>query len=225
MRLSDRTEAGRKLALRLSDYTGVEGLVVLGLPRGGVPVAAAVAEQLGAELDTFVVRKVGVPGHEELAMGAVAGGGVTVQNELVIERLGITPEIFEHCAEKQRREVERREKLYRRGLPACELRGRSVILTDDGLATGATMKAAVEAVRKAQPKRLIVAVPVAARETADEFRQMLQRPGETFVCLSEPAFFDGVSRWYDDFRQIGDDEVRRLLEAAGPYPAAPAEHT
>lgn len=186
MRFSNRTEAGRRLASRLREYAGAEDLVVLGLPRGGLPVASAVAEQLDAPLDTFVVRKVGVPGHEELAMGAVASGGVTVRNEEVVGRLGVPPEVFEHSAEAQRREVERREGLYREGQPAHELPGRTVILTDDGLATGATMKAAVEAVRKTQPRRLIVAVPVAARVTADEFRRMLQRPGEGFVCLNEP---------------------------------------
>jgi len=213
MRLSHRTDAGRRLASRLTEYAGMKDLVVLGLPRGGVPVASAIAEQLDARLDTFVVRKVGVPGHEELAMGAVASGGVTVRNEGVLDGLGVPSDVFEACAEKQRREVERREALYRDGRSPPELRDRNVILTDDGLATGATMRAAVEAVRKAEPRRLIVAVPVAARDTADRFRRLLEGPRETFVCLDEPAALDGVGRWYDDFRQIGDGEVRRLLDA------------
>ncbi len=220
MRYANRTEAGRKLALRLEEYTGAEGLIVLGLPRGGVPVAAAVAEQLGAPLDTYVVRKVGVPGHEELAMGAVAGEGVTVRNDLVLERLGLPPDVFEVHAEAQRREVRRREELYRRGLPSRELRDRTVVLVDDGLATGATMKAAVEAVRKSHPARLIVAVPVAAQATAESLRQLLDGPGEELVCLSEPEMLDGVGRWYEDFRQIDDDEVCQLLASAARHETA-----
>ena len=222
MRYANRTEAGRKLALRLEAYTGAEDLIVLGLPRGGVPVAATVAEQLGVPLDTYVVRKVGVPGHEELAMGAVAGAGVTVRNEFVLEHLGVPAEVFEEHAEAQRREVRRREERYRRGLPSRELRDRTVVLIDDGLATGATMKAAVEAVRKSHPARLIVAVPVAARATAESLRQLLTGPGEEFICLNEPEMLDGVGRWYDDFRQIDDDEVCQLLESAARQRAARA---
>jgi len=214
MRLRNRTDAGHRLASRLEQYERLEDLVVLGLPRGGVPIAFAVAERLGASVDTFVVRKVGVPGHEELAMGAVASGGVTVRNEGVLEGLGVPSDVFEACAKEQRREVERREGLYRDRRPAPELRGQNVILTDDGLATGATMKAAVAAVRKAGPQRLIIAVPVAARVTAEQFRRMLQGPGEDFICLHEAEAFDGVGRWYDDFRQIEDEEVRQLLSAA-----------
>ncbi len=221
MRWSNRTEAGRKLGLQLSDYTGKERLVVLGLPRGGVPVAAAVAEQLGAPLDTFVVRKVGVPGHEELAMGAVAGGGVTVRNELVLERLGVPHDVFEVHAEREREEVQRREERYRRDLPPLDLRDRPVALVDDGLATGATMKAAVEAVRQSHPQRLIVAVPVAARATANAFRELLEEPDEELVCLQEVEMLDGVGRWYEDFRQIDDAEVQELLESSARR--APAE--
>jgi len=163
MRLSNRTDAGHRLASRLKQYEELEDLVVLGLPRGGVRVAFAVAEQLGASADTFVAHKVGVPGHEELAMGAVASSGVTVRNEKVLEGLGVPSGVFEAGAQEQRREVERREGLYRNGRSPPKLRGRNAILTDDGLATGATMKAAVEAVRKAEPRRLIVAVPVERR--------------------------------------------------------------
>jgi len=214
MRLNDRIDAGRRLASRLKQYAGLGDLVVLGLPRGGVPVAFAIAEQLGAGLDAFVVRKVGVPGHEELAMGAVASGGVTVRNETIIERLGVSPDVFEASAEAQRLEVDRREKRYRKGRPAWKVRGRNVILTDDGLATGATMKAAVEAIRKNHPRRLIVAVPVAARVSVDAFRQRLESPSEEFVCLHEPEVLDGLSGWYADFRQIRDDEVKELLQTA-----------
>ncbi len=223
MRYANRTEAGRKLAVRLEEYTGAEDLIVLGLPRGGVPVAAAVAEQLGAPLDAYVVRKVGVPGHEELAMGAVADG-VTVSNELVLERLEVPPDVFEDHAEAQRKEVQRREALYRGDQPPPPLRDRTVILVDDGLATGATMKAAVEAVRKSHPRRLIVAVPVAARATADAFRERLQAPDEELVCLREPEMLDGVGRWYEDFRQIDDQEVRHLLESGGRQSTAQAQH-
>ncbi len=222
MRYIDRHDAGRKLALRLSDYTGAEDLIVLGLPRGGVPVAAAVAEQLGGPLDTIVVRKVGVPGHEELAMGAVAGG-VTVRNDLVLERLHVPPGVFEIHAEAQRKEVQRREALYRGDQPPLPLRDRTVILVDDGLATGATMKAAVEAVRKSHPRRLIVAVPVAARATADAFRQMLEAASEEVVCLHEAEMLDGVGRWYEDFRQIDDQEVRHLLGSGSGQSAASSE--
>jgi len=223
MRLSDRTDAGRRLASRLEGYAGAEDLVVLGLPRGGVPVADAVAEQLGAPLDAFVVRKVGVPGHEELAMGAVASGGVTVRNEEVLDRLGLPDDVFEQSAEVQRREVKRREELYGQGQAVPELQGRSVILVDDGLATGASMRAAIEAVRKTEPRKLVVAVPVAARVTADEFRQMLDGPGEEFVCLHEPEALDGVGRWYDDFRQIEDEEVWELLQSAARREGVHAE--
>lgn len=224
MRFHDRREAGRQLALRLSGYKETEDLIILGLPRGGVVVAAEVAEQLDVPLDAFVVRKVGVPGHEELAMGAVAGGGVTVCNDVVLDRLGISPEVFEHYANAQREEVQRRETRYRRGLPSRALRNHTVVLTDDGLATGATMKAAVEAVRKSHPRRLIVAVPVAAQATAEVFRQMLQEPQEEFVCLSEPEMLDGVGGWYEDFRQIDDGEVQQLLESAARQSEARTEH-
>ena len=214
MRFNNRTEAGYQLAKRLKDYAETEDLIVLGLPRGGVVVAAAVADELDAPLDVFVVRKVGVPGHEELAMGAVASRNVTVRNEQLISHLRMSSDTFEQSAAAQRQEVKRREELYRQGHPTHGVGGRAVILVDDGLATGATMKAAVEAVRKARPKQLIAAVPVAARETGDEFRQMLDSDAETFVCLSEPTAFGGVGRWYVDFREVTDDEVQELLSQA-----------
>lgn len=213
MRFNNRTDAGRQLATRLRNYAQLEDLLVLGLPRGGVVVAAAVADDFHVPLDVFVVRKVGVPGHEELAMGAVASGDVTVRNEEVIAHLGLNDNAFEEKANVQRQAVKRREELYRQGHAAQELSDHGVILVDDGLATGATMKAAVEAVRKARPRRLVVAVPVAALDTANEFRRMLDRDGEQFACLSEPAAFGGVGRWYVDFREVEDDEVQELLRS------------
>lgn len=217
MRFSDRTDAGRKLGVALQEYGRVEDAVVLALPRGGVLVGFAVAEEINAPLDVLVVRKVGVPGHEELAMGAVAGGGVTVRNEDILRELRIPEAMFDHAAEQQRREVARREELYRGDRPPLELADRTVILVDDGLATGASMKAAVGAVRQCQPKLLVVAVPVAAHSTAEEFRLAVAR----LVCIHEPTFLDGVGRWYDDFRQISDAEVRQLLEEASQrHPAA-----
>jgi len=220
MRFNNRTEAGYQLAKRLKDYAEIEDLIVLGLPRGGIVVAAAVADELDAPLDVFVVRKVGVPGHEELAMGAVASRNVTVRNEQLISHLRMSSDTFEQSAAAQRQEVKRREELYRQGHPTHDVGGRAVILVDDGLATGATMKAAVEAVRKAHPRQLIAAVPVAARETGVEFRQMLASDAETFVCLSEPTAFGGVARWYLDFREVTDDEVQELLSQA-PSPRTP----
>jgi len=219
MRLKNRTDAGRRLASRLENYGGAEDLAVLGLPRGGVPVASEIAGQLEAPLDAFVVRKVGVPGHEELAMGAVASGDVTIRNEGVLERLDMSESVFQEVAEAQREEVRRRERLYREKHPGLQLQGRTVILTDDGLATGATMRAAVEAVRKIGPRRLVVAVPIAARQTADDFRRFLQGTDEEFVCLYEAETLDGIGRWYDDFAQVTDDEVRTLLGRAGQPPA------
>ena len=210
MRFSDRIEAGRKLAMALREYGSHEDAVVLALPRGGVVVGFAVAEEMNAPLEVLVVRKVGVPGHEELAMGAVAGGGVTIRNEDILRDLRISDAMFDHAAEQQRGEVARRERLYRGDRESLDLADRTVILADDGLATGASMKAAVSAVRQCQPKRLIVAVPVAAHSVAEEFRLAVAR----LVCIHEPTFLDGVGRWYSDFRQISDAEVRQLLEEA-----------
>jgi len=215
MRFADRQEAGHELAARLQQYNHGE-LVVLGLPRGGVPVGYAVAEDLEAPLDVYVVRKVGVPGHSELAMGAVAGGGVVVRNEDVLQGLQIPQHIFDEEARQQQLEVRRREALYRGHRPDVDVRGRTAILVDDGLATGASMKAAVQAVGQRGPRQLVVGVPVAARVVADRFRRMLDR----FVCLHEPEYLDGVGRWYEDFHQTTDDEVRQLLDAAAERYAA-----
>ena len=210
----DRTEAGRRLALRLGEYAGRPDVIVLGLPRGGVPVAYEVAQALGAPLDVFVVRKLGLPGQEELAMGAIASGGVMVLTDDVVRPLGIPSEVIDEVAERELRELQRRERLYRGGRPAPEVRGRTVILVDDGLATGSTMRAAVAALRRLGPERIVVAVPTAAPSTCEEFRH------EADECLCEitPDPFYAVGVWYEDFAQTGDDEVRALLDRAARRP-------
>jgi putative phosphoribosyl transferase len=209
----DRRDAGRQLALKLQDYAGDPGVLVLGLPRGGVPVAYEVARALHAPLDVFVVRKLGVPGHRELAMGAIASGGIRVLNPDLINGLGITPAMVESVAARELLELERQQRAYRGDAPLPELAGRTVIVVDDGLATGSTMRAAVRALRQADPKRIIVAVPVAARETAFSLHQEAD-----VVCLSTPPDFHAVSMWYEDFSQTSDDEVRNLLESASDAP-------
>ncbi len=186
-------------------------MVVLALPRGGVPVAYEVAQALKAPLDIFVVRKLGVPGYEELAMGAIATGGVRVLNESVVRYLDISNHVIDVVATEEQRELARRERLYRGKRPPLDVRGRTVIIVDDGLATGSTMRAAVQALRGQQPERIVVAVPVGARETCDS----LQREVDTMcVCAIAPQLFDGVGRWYRDFSQTTDEEVRELLARA-----------
>lgn len=207
-RYQDRVEAGRELAVHLRSFAGRHGLIVLGLPRGGVPVAAEVARELGAPLDLFVVRKLGVPGHEELAMGAIAGGGARVLNDEVVTRLGISEEAIERVTAAQAEELRRREEAYRDGRPPPQLRGKTVILVDDGLATGATMRAAVAALRQHAPERIVVAVPTAAAETCEALRPLV----DEVVCLNTPEPFLAVGFWYENFSQTSDDEVRALLE-------------
>ena len=184
---------------------------MLALPRGGLPVAFEVARALRTPLGVFLVRKLGVPGDEELAMGAIAAGGVCVVNEAVVRELGIGSEAFEEVAARERTELERRERAYLGDVPAApEARGRTVILVDDGLATGSTMRAAAEAVRRQGPERVVVAVPVAARETCEELRAEV----DEVVCAETPEPFRGVGRWYQDFSQTTDEEVRELLAKA-----------
>ena len=209
-RFRDRREAGQVLARELTAYAGRPDVVVLALPRGGVPVAYEVARALGAPLDVFVVRKLGVPGHEELAMGAVATGGVRVLNDQVVGALGIPPSVIEAVAAWQQQELARRERLYRGDRPPPDVRGRTVILVDDGLATGSTMRAALAALRRQQPARLVVAVPTAAPETCDELRA----EADDVVCATTPEPFHSVGLWYEDFSQTTDEEVRELLERA-----------
>lgn len=208
----DRRDAGRAVAERLAHLQGHEDLLVLALPRGGVAVGFEVARALHAPLDVFVVRKLGVPGHEELAMGAIASGGIQVLHQQTIRDLGVTAAEVERAVKSEERELERRERAYRDGRPAPVLRGRTVILVDDGLATGASMSAAVSAVRQQEPSSVVVAVPVAASTTCAAMRRM----ADVCVCAETPEPFYGVGQWYADFSQTTDDEVRALLTSASP---------
>jgi predicted phosphoribosyltransferase len=207
----NRQEAGIYLARKLSPtYAHRPGVLVLALPRGGVPVAFEVARELAAPLDVFVVRKLGFPGHEELAMGAIATGGVIVLNRDVIDSIGLPRSVIDEVALQEAAELERRERLYRHDPPPLSVRGKTVILIDDGLATGATMRAGARALRQLGPARVIVAVPVAAAETCDELR----REVDEVVCAVTPPFFRAVGLWYEDFAQTTDQEVRDLLDRA-----------
>jgi putative phosphoribosyl transferase len=210
VRFLDRRDAGWQLAGELAGYAGDPGLFVLGLPRGGVPVAYEVARALRAPLDVLVVRKLGVPGHRELAMGAIASGGLRVLNLDVIEALGISPATVESVAENELREIERQRRAYRGEVPFPELPGRTIIVVDDGLATGSTMRAAVGVLRQSNPARVIVAVPVGAAESARSLRE----EADGVVCLRTPHDFHAVSTWYEDFSQTSDEEVRNLLESS-----------
>jgi len=205
----DRSEAGQILARELMAYAGREDVIVLALPRGGVPVAFEVARGLQAPLDVFVVRKLGVPGHEELAMGAIASGGVLVIEPSVIEGLAIPPDVVADVAAREERERLRRETEYRGDRPEPDVRGRTVILVDDGLATGSTMRAAVVALRKLQPARIVVAAPVAASSAYADLE-----PEVDEICARTPVPFRSVSSWYVEFSQTTDEEVRDLLARA-----------
>ena len=203
----DRREAGRLLAAKLTAYANRPDVIVLALPRGGVPVADEVARALGAPLDVFVVRKQGVPGSEELAMGAVATGGVRVLNDQLVNRLGIPDHLIDAVAVREGQELARRERLYRGGRPLLDVRDRTVILVDDGLATGATMHAAIAALRQLHPARIVVAVPTASPETCEEMRAEV----DDVICAITPEPFQAVGRWYQDFAQTTDEEVQDLL--------------
>lgn len=203
----NRVEAGALLADRLAAYRDRDDVIILALPRGGVPVAAEVARRLDAVLDVFVVRKLGVPGHEELAMGAIASGGVRLVNEDVVVPLGIPSNVIDSVARSEQIELARREQLYRGNRPPIGLAGKTVILVDDGLATGSTMRAAVMAVRQQQPAQVVVAVPVGARDTCD----VLAREADEVVCVRTPDPFLAVGLWYRDFTPTSDSEVRALL--------------
>jgi putative phosphoribosyl transferase len=216
MLFHDRAEAGRALAQKLWRYAGRD-VVVLGLPRGGVPVAFEVARALDAPLDVFLVRKLGVPGHVEFAMGAIATGGVRVMSDDVVRELRLPPEAIDAVAAAEERELHRREREYRGDAPSPDVRGKTVILVDDGLATGSSMRAAVAALRQQGPARIVVAVPVAARSTCEELR----RVADDVVCALTPEPFLAVGQWYQDFSQTTDDEVRELLRLA-QRPAAAA---
>jgi len=206
----NRIEAGKYLATQLAHYANRDDVLVLALPRGGVPVAFEVAKTLRAPLDIFLVRKLGVPGHEELAMGAIATGGVRVLNDYVVEYLSIPAGVIDSVAADELQELERRERAYRDNRPEPEIRGKTVILVDDGLATGSTMQAAAAALRRQDPGRIVVGVPVSAPETCDEYRIGV----DEIICAAIPKRFLGVGRWYQDFSQTTDQEVRDLLEQA-----------
>jgi predicted phosphoribosyltransferase len=209
----DRRDAGRRLADKLAAYVNRPDVIVLALPRGGVPVAYEVARRLVAPMDVFVVRKLGVPGYEELAMGAVATGGVRVLNDQLVEHLGIPDQMIDAVASRERQELARRERLYRGSRSPPDVRGRTVILVDDGLATGATMFAAIEALRNQNPARIVVAVPTASPDTCEEMKQK----ADEVICAITPEPFHAVGRWYRDFSQTTDEEVAALL--AQPRPA------
>lgn len=213
----NRAEAGRCLAARLGAYGRRKDVLVLALPRGGLPVAFEVAIALRAPLDVFVVRKLGVPYHEELAMGAIASGGVRVLNTEILYQLHLSSAAVERAAAQEERELERRERLYRGSLPALEVAAKAVILVDDGLATGATMRAAVKAVGQMDPAEVVVAVPVGAPDTCDTLRAEADR----VVCVAEPEPFYAVGVWYRDFRQTTDEEVRDILSRAAQLYALP----
>ena len=208
MIFKDRRDAGRKLAARLTHYADRGDVLVLALPRGGVPVAYEVAQELKAPLDVFLVRKLGVPGHDELAMGAIASGGVRVVNKDLVDYLRIPDQVIDEIAAVEQRELERRALAYRDDRPPPEIKDRIVILIDDGLATGATMRAAAASLRLQKPGRIVVAVPVSSPETCDELRSEV----DEIVCAFTPQNLQGVGLWYEDFSQTSDEEVRELLK-------------
>lgn len=204
----DRRDAGRKLAEKLSAYTNRSDVIVLALPRGGVPVAYEVALALNAPLDIFIVRKLGVPGHEELAMGAIATGGIRVINQDIVRTFNIPHGLIEAVVKRELKELERRERLYRGDQPPRQILNHTAILVDDGLATGASMHGAIMGLRAKDPARIVVAVPTAALETCQAFKDMV----DEIICTTTPEPFYGVGRWYEDFSQTTDEEVRALLE-------------
>ncbi len=209
-RFRDRVEAGQLLAEKLAKFSGRKNVIVLALPRGGVPVGYEVARKLHAPLDVMVVRKLGVPGYEELAMGAIASGGVRVLNEDVVDRLGISKETIDAVAAREERELHRREVAYRGHPGSPEIKDKTVILVDDGIATGATIRAAAKALRQQEPAHLVIAVPTSAPDSATEVAAMV----DEFIALMTPEDFCAVGQWYDNFGQTSDDEVTQLLAAA-----------
>lgn len=208
MIFKNRKEAGKLLAKELEEYAKRDDAIVLGLPRGGVPVAAEISKILELPLDAFLVRKLGTPGQEELAMGAIAMGGVKVINENIVQMLRLTEEQIDAVAQAEQVELERRNDAYRGGRPAPEVEGKVVILVDDGLATGATMRAAVEAIKTMGPAKIIIAVPVSPKDTYHEFKKMV----DEIDCLSVPESFMAVGQWYEEFGQTSDAEVQEILK-------------
>jgi predicted phosphoribosyltransferase len=210
MLFRDRVDAGRQLAQRLTPYAGRDDVLVLALPRGGVPVAAEIAAALDAPFDVFLVRKLGVPGQPELAMGAIAEGGTTVLNDDLIDSLGTSVEMVERVRARELQELERRQRLYRGVRPRPDVHDRTVILVDDGLATGASMEAAVGALRAMGPARVVVAVPVGARESCARMAAL----ADEVICAQMPEYFAAVGQWYADFSETSDEEVSALLSGA-----------
>jgi putative phosphoribosyl transferase len=206
----DRAEAGLKMAGRLEAYANRKDVIVLGIPRGGVPVAFEVAKALNAPLDVFVSRKLGVPGQEELAFGAIASGGVRVLDREIIEAVGISDPVIEEIAEKVRKELERREKLYRGERPSLQLEGQTAILVDDGIATGSSMRAAIQALKQLRPARIVVAVPVAPLSTWNRLKGEV----DELICVGTPKYFHAIGQFYADFSQVADGEVTELLQRA-----------
>ena len=206
----DRTEAGQVLASKLTKYLNQVNTVILALPRGGVPVAYEIGKELGLPVDIFVVRKLGVPGHEELAMGAIASGGVRHINRNVVDQLRIDSETIDVASRREQKEIERREQLYRGQRPPVDVRNKTVILVDDGLATGSTMRAAIAALRQHRPARIVVAVPAAAPQTCSEIADEV----DEIICAATPEPFYAVGQWYQEFSQTTDEEVRDLLARA-----------
>jgi putative phosphoribosyl transferase len=213
---TDRRHAGRVLASRLTKYAGRDDVIVLALPRGGVPVAYEVASALSAPMDVFLVRKLGTPGHRELAMGAIASGGVRVVNEDVVQWYGISEAAIDRIAREEQEELERRERAYRDDRPVPDLANKIVVLIDDGLATGSTMRAAVQAVRARRPARVVIAVPVGAPQTCAE----LAVSADEVICARMPEPFSAVGQWYLNFEQTDDAEVRELLQKSTATPQA-----
>lgn len=219
LQFRDRHEGGGVLLRWMRGYEGRGDVIVLGLPRGGVPIAVQLAQGLGAQVDVMVVRKLGTPGHEELAIGAIAGGGVRLLNDELLERLNLCDETVEGIVRRETEELHRRERAYRGDRPRPVLEGRCVVLVDDGLATGWTMRAAVAACRRSNPSRIVVAVPVAPPQTV----AMLRREADEVVCPSTPIPFRAVSQWYQQFDQVSDGEVQQLLNAAWAAPWHPRQ--
>lgn len=210
MMFKDRRDAGKRLADKLQAYANQQDVLVLALPRGGVPVAFEVAQKLRVPLDVFIVRKLGLPGFEELAIGAIASEGIIVPNTPLIQQLQVSKSVFNDVVQREAKELARREKLYRRGRPPYKAEGKKIILIDDGLATGSSMKAAVLAIKKARPARIIVAVPIGPEETCEEFREEV----DECICLVTPKPFIAVGNWYENFSQTTDEEVQSLLDVS-----------
>src|ERR1043166_7086421 len=209
----DRAEAGRFLAQKLKPLIANQSTVILALPRGGVPIGFEIAQNLHCDLDIFLVRKIGVPGQEELAMGAVASGGVRVLNQSIIRQLRISDEMIEVATQREEQEIARREALYREGRPRVDVAGRTVVLVDDGLATGATMLAAARGILPHPPARVVIGFPLASVEACEDFRGQV----DEVVCGATPQPFGAVGIWYQDFSQVSDDEVREFLERAAHH--------